>query len=194
VRQRARPMTPDERREQLVDVTLELLRIHGRAVTTRQIADRAGVAEGTIFRVVETKEELVDAAIARAFRPGSLEERVREIDQALPLEQRLVALVAIMQQRFRATFDLMRKVGLVRPPDHVHEGEEAVAIREAINILLTGVVGDDAGALDVPVDEFLHQLRLLTFAGSHPHIADGHLLSPEQIVSTLLHGLLKRND
>src|SRR5690349_9352287 len=106
-RRRARPMTPDQRRDQLVDATLELLRVHGRAVTTRQIADRAGVAEGTIFRVFDTKEELVDAAIARAFRPGGLEDRVREIDPTKSLEERLVVLVGIMQQRFRATFDLM---------------------------------------------------------------------------------------
>ena len=186
-------MTPEQRRDQLVDVTLELLRLHGRAVTTRQIADRAGIAEGTIFRVVETKEELVDAAIARAFRPGGLEERIAEIDPRLPLEDRLVRLVSIMQQRFRATFDLMHKVGMVRPPDHVHDGEEAVAIRVRMGELLAGVVGDDADALDVTVEEFVHRLRLLTFSGSHPHIADGHLLTPEQVVSTLLHGLLKRN-
>ena len=185
-------MSPEERRDQLVDVTLELLRVHGRGVTTRQNADRAGVAEGTIFRVVETKEELVEAAIARAFRPGSLEERVLEIDPGLPLEQRLVTLVAILQQRFRATFDLMHKVGLVRPPDHLHDHADAVAIRARIGELLAGVVGADADMLAVPVEEFVHRLRLLTFAGSHPHIADGHLLTPEQIVSTLLHGLSKR--
>ena len=192
-RRRARPMSRDERRDKLIDVTLDLLRIHGRAVTTRQIADRAGVAEGTIFRVVETKEELVDAAIMRAFQPGGLEDRVREIDASLPLEQRLVTLVGILQQRFRATFDLMHKVGLVRPPDHVHDHPEADAVRARIGALLAGVVAPDAEALTVPVEEFVHRLRLLTFAGSHPHIADGHLLTPEQVVSTLLHGLQKRN-
>ena len=55
-------MAPDERRAALVDVTLQLLREHGRGVTTRQIAEAAGVAEGTIFRVVDSKEQLVDAA------------------------------------------------------------------------------------------------------------------------------------
>ena len=186
-------MTTEQRREQLVDVTLDLLRVHGRAVTTRQIADRAGIAEGTIFRVFETKEELVDAAIDRAFRPGGLEERLLEIDLALPLEDRLVQLVSILQQRFRATFDLMQKVGLVRPPDHVHGGREAVAARARFAELLAGILGADGDQLAVPVDEFVRRLRLLTFAGSHVHIADGHLLTPEQIVSTLLHGLLKRN-
>jgi AcrR family transcriptional regulator len=187
-------MSPEERRDKLIDVTLTLLREHGRAVTTRQIAEAAGVAEGTIFRVVESKEELVELAIQRAFEPGALIERIAEIDPDQPLRDRLVTLASIMQQRFRATFDLMKKVGMVRPADHVHDSPEAVASRARLLERLQGVVGDDADQLTLPAEEFVHRLRLLTFAGSHPHISDGHLLTPEQIVDTLLHGLLRGDE
>jgi hypothetical protein len=51
-------------------------------------------------------------------------------------------------------------------------------------------VGEDGDQLAVPVDDFVHRLRLMTFAGSHPHISDGRLLTPDQIVDTILHGLL----
>src|SRR4051795_6165443 len=112
-RERARPLSPEERRDKLVDTTLNLLREHGRAVTTRQIAEAAGVAEGTIFRVVESKEELVELAITRAFEPGALVDRLEEIDPDWPLRDRLVTLVSILQQRFRATFELMKRVGMV---------------------------------------------------------------------------------
>jgi AcrR family transcriptional regulator len=188
---RATAMTPDERRAQLVDVTLRLLRVHGRAVTTRQIAEAAGVAEGTIFRVVASKEELVDIAIERAFEPGDVVTRIREIDPAQSLRDRLLVLVAILQQRFLATFGLMQKVGLVGPPRHVHDSAAAEEWRARLAELLAGVVGEDADQLGVPVEHFVHVLRLLTFAGSHEHIADGRLLTPDQIVDTVLHGLLK---
>jgi AcrR family transcriptional regulator len=190
-RERARPLSPEERRDRLVDVTLSLLREHGRAVTTRQIAAAAGVAEGTIFRVVESKEELVELAITRAFEPGALIDRIEEIDPDQPLHARLVQLASILQQRFRATFELMKKVGMVRPADHVHDSPEAVELREYVHALLEGVIGPDRDRLRVPARDFVHRLRLLTFAGSHPHITDGQLLTPEEIVDTLLHGLLR---
>jgi AcrR family transcriptional regulator len=183
-------MSPEERRDLLVDVTLNLLREHGRAVTTRQIAEAAGVAEGTIFRVVDSKDELVELAIARAFEPGALVERLEEIDPSWPLRDRLVTLVAILQQRFRATFELMKKVGMVRPSDHVHDSPEAVAWRQRMLELLVAVVGADRDRLRVPPEEFVHVLRLLTFAGSHPHISDGRYLTPEEIVDTVTTGLL----
>jgi AcrR family transcriptional regulator len=183
-------MSPEERRDELIDATLSLLREHGRAVTTRQIAEAAGVAEGTIFRVVESKEELVELAITRAFEPGALVERIEEIDLDQPLTDRLVALVAILQQRFRATFELMKKVGMVRPADHVHDSPEAVAVRAQVHARMEAIVGPDVERLTVPAKDLLHTLRLLTFAGSHPHITDGQLLTPEQIVETVLYGLL----
>src|SRR4051794_37646574 len=190
-RGRARPLSPEERRDGLIDATLNLLREHGRNVTTRQIAEAAGVAEGTIFRVFETKEELVEAAIARAFEPGALVDRLEEIDPDAPLRDRLVALVSILQQRFRATFELMKKVGMVRPADHVHDSPEAVAWRERLRTMLVAVVGADADRLRVPSEEFVHVLRLLTFAGSHPHISDGRYLTPEEIVDVVTTGLFR---
>lgn len=190
---RARPMSPEERRSELTDVTLKLLRAHGRAVTTRHIAEAAGIAEGTIFRAFDSKDDLIDAAIARAFEPGDLVARLEEIDRDQPLRDRLLKVVAILQQRFRATFGLMQKMELVGPPTHLHDSDGAAEWRARLGALLADVVGDDADQLTVPVDEFIHVLRLLTFAGSHDKIADGRHLTPDQIVDTILLGLQRRD-
>ena len=56
---RAPRLCVEDRRRELAQATLPLVIEHGRAVTTRQIAQAAGVAEGTIFRVFDTKDDLV---------------------------------------------------------------------------------------------------------------------------------------
>ncbi len=60
---RAAPLPPDERRAAIVAAAIPLVCDHGAAVTTREIAEAAGIAEGTIFRVFATKEDLLDAVV-----------------------------------------------------------------------------------------------------------------------------------
>jgi hypothetical protein len=43
----------------------------------------------------------------------------------------------------------------------------------------------------VPPSQLMHMVRLLTFSGTHPHISDGNPLSAEEIVDTVLNGVLK---
>ncbi|MGZ5403217.1 MAG: TetR/AcrR family transcriptional regulator [Nocardioides sp.] len=186
---RAAPLTPDDRRKALVEATVPLLFRHGRAVTTRQIAEAAGVAEGTIFRAFGSKDDLVEAAVRAAFEPGRYEADLRAIDVDAPLRDRLEALVTAMQQRFSRVFLLMDRLGMVSP-DKEHRAEFRKRWDARLQPLVRDVLGADAARLRVDPDRALHLIRLLTFAGSHPGIADGQTLGPGEIVDVLLNGLL----
>lgn len=66
--------------------TLPLLLEQGPHVSTRQISQAAGVAEGTIFRVYPTKQDLINDVILDAISPNDVMEKISH----LPPDQKLV--------------------------------------------------------------------------------------------------------
>ena len=187
---RAAPLPPAERRAALIEATAATLRRLGRLASTREIAEAAGVAEGTIFRVFASKEELIDAAVRASFDPEPFLAQLDELDLSQPLYDRLVGFVTVMQARFLGTFELMAAVGLSAPPPQ-HDGGHAdrerwlAAMRERV----TRIVGPDISKLNCSLDDLHRYLRLLTFSGSHARLGEGVVLSPETIVDVILHGV-----
>ncbi len=189
---RAPALSRDDRRAAIIDATVPLLREHGRAVTTKQIAEAAGIAEGTIFRVFATKDAVIDAAIPQAFDRSRMLAELAAIDRSLPLRARLTAFVTVLQTQFVAIFDLMAALGFVAPPQPPAPDRKA-AWRESMRRATVGLVDPKADCLTVDAETLLRYVRLLTFSGSHPGIADGHLLTPAEIVDLVLDGMLCRD-
>ncbi|GAA2490782.1 TetR/AcrR family transcriptional regulator [Terrabacter carboxydivorans] len=200
-------MDPDDRRDALIEVFVRLAHREGRKPTTSEIAQEAGVAEGTIFRVFPTKEVLENEAVQAAFCPAPVRRRVAAIDPEGSLRDRLVDFTRIMQLRFTEVFGLMSALGLSQPPNrglhdacyeagrhlrgHLDDGAHEAAhqpLLEAVH----GLLVHDEDHLVVPAADVVHRIRLLTFSGSHPGIADGRVLTPEEIVDTVLFGVVCR--
>ncbi|NEN80484.1 TetR family transcriptional regulator [Nocardioides zeae] len=188
---RATPMAPDERRRTILAAAVPLILERGQAATTRQIAEAAGVAEGTVFRVFPTKEDLLDAVLDAALDPAHFLAELARVDRSLPLEPRLVAATRVVQGRFREIFGVMTALGIQGPPRRSRQDDEdALAVRRRSLQAVVELVEPDADAFRVPVREVARMLRLLTFSGSHPHLSADEPLTAEEIVAVVLHGTL----
>jgi AcrR family transcriptional regulator len=171
---------------EIIAATLPLLLAHGPAVTTRQIAEAAGVAEGTIFRVFATKESLIEAVVESAFDMTSIDSSLGAIDPTLPLERRLIAAVDILRRRFA---DLMQ---LKTAVESMALGGRAPAMadrRRPTDLSgLAAVFEPDRDQLRRDPLEAAYLLRGLTITGTHPALILDEPLSSAEIVSLFLDG------
>ena len=189
-------MAPDDRRASIIEATLPLLREKGREVSTKEISKAAGVAEGTIFRVFDSKEEIITACVHQAFDNAGLVARLAAVDRSLPLRDRLAEAVEVMQDHLQGIFTLMGILQTTGQPLHRHAPKDALHRRREATAELdrafADLVGNDADRLRIPVTTFLSYLRMLTLSSVHPMLERTDAKAHE-LVDVLLDGALERN-
>jgi AcrR family transcriptional regulator len=172
-------MPPEERRSMIVRATLPLLVEYGERVTSRQVAEAAGIAEGTIFRVFADKDALIAAVIDTALDVGPLEESLAAIDAAQPFEDCLDEVIDILQRRVIDIWRLVSSVG-TRFHERTHR---TMADSDALVKLF------EAHRSQLRVDPAVaaRLLRALTLSTTHPMLA-GEPMKRADIVDLFLHG------
>jgi AcrR family transcriptional regulator len=182
-RTRAKPLSTDDRRAAVIDAVIPLLMEHGRAVTTKQIAEAAGVAEGTIFRVFSDKDELIEAAVTKFLDPGAQNDRLRAIDPELPLEAKVNDILFQLQSRMTGIFGIMQAVGMHGPPPRRPGPEEGFAT------IIEQILTPDLEQLNVPSDRIASFLRLIAFASAIPRFNEGQQMSTAELARYITYGI-----
>ena len=178
-RTRATPLPPAERRAAIVRAVGPLLAELGEGVTTKQLAHRAGVSEGTIFNVFDDKEDLMEAVIDAALDPEPLELALQGIDPSLGFESRLLAATELVQRRMIEIWRLFAALGprTHRQPRELPQSPGLAAIFAA-----------EPHRLRVTPEEAARRLRAITITLTHPMMAP-QSATPAEIVETFLHGV-----
>ena len=177
---RAPAMPADERRAAIIAATLPLLLERGTNISTRQIAEAACIAEGTIFSVFKDKDAVVQAVVDAALDPAPTERELNAIDPSLPFEDRLVEAVTIMQRRANRIWPLIASIGETHAPRPAPPDFEA----------LHEIVAAEEPRLRADSATAARQLRALTWASSNPVLFAGEPLTAREIVTVFLHGVL----
>jgi AcrR family transcriptional regulator len=189
-RTRAAALPPSERRAEIVAATLPLVLAHGAAVTTRQIAEAAGIAEGTIFRVFPDKESLIEAVVESAFDSTATDAALLGIHPSLTLEARLIEAVEILRRRVADLWQLRTALGMMQMSS---SGPSMTDRHQAPDLgpLATLFEADREQISRDPL-EAAHLLRGLTIASTHPALILDEPLASDEIVALFLDGIRTR--
>ena len=192
---RAKPLPPAERKQAIVDAIIPLLLAKGSDVTSRQMAEAAGIAEGTIFRVFPDKPSIIKEAVKTSMDPAPVCDALALVPLGAPLQDQLEAAADILLERNERVAALMgvlhsshlstsrRRTG---PPRFVRESNAATLAA------LTELLERHADQLRVTPRRAAIAFRGLIFANAHPMAAPDEKTTPAEIVDLLLGGIARK--
>jgi AcrR family transcriptional regulator len=204
---RAAPMSAEDRRQAIVDAVIPLLVQQGEAVSTRQIAEAAGIAEGTIFRVFPDKNALLMAAAAHTLNPPNarqeLADAVAGIDDLHEVVRVVAARMLVRSEQVMAVMMALRTVWHAahddahgepagpRPGGHTGPPAFVVEAHQALLERLTAVFEPHRDQLRVPPERAALLLRTLVLGTRNPGVRPEDRLSAVEVADALLHGICR---
>ena len=185
-------MPPEQRRAAIVDAALTLLRGNGSELTTRTVAEAAGVAEGTLFRVFPTLPDLLTATYSEFLSRDRLMERLESVDLGNTLESRTLGCV-------RGIVDYFTYIHAVLPPPNLEAvtSPHAVCVRDThrerfadLRDWVVTSITPYADALTITPEAYAHFLKALAMGLA---MARPGGLTPEDITRFALDGARRKD-
>jgi AcrR family transcriptional regulator len=192
-RRRVSPLPPEDRRAAIVAATLPLVEEHGPNISTRQIAEAAGVAEGTLFRVFPDKLSLIHATILAAVEPSGTIVALKSVADDVDVRARVgkvVDAIAERVTRHQRLFTVAREMAMTEGcnSDFSRALQEN---RERVMAAVVRVIASDAALLRISPENTARLLMLLIVSARGHVFAEPAMLTRDEIVEVFLDGVLK---
>jgi len=184
-RERAKPLAPDERRALIIDAVIPLLRDRGRDVSTKQMAEAAGLAEGTLFRAFGDKDSIIQAAAERFMDPEPFRNELRGIDPEQPTDEKVRIVLGLLRERFAGVVGFMSAIGIQGPPP----GSRGMQRTEDDWLNVLGQVFKPH-ELAVPIETLGFYMRVLAFGSAVPGFNHVHSFETDELADIILYGVL----
>lgn len=175
-------LSADDRRAQIIDAVTPAVLEHGAAITSRQLADAAGVAEGTLFKAFGDKESLLAALVEHHMTDAEPDLDLR----AESVTELVAALVPVLVERMRFMYGLVMALGPIAQRvaaerrDDFERSKRWIAARFepfAHELRVTPMVAAEV-------------LRTLAWAAAASWGEDEPVSSVDDIMQVLLHGIV----
>lgn len=180
---RASALSVPDRRAMIVDAVIPLLRKYGRDITTKQTAESAGIAEGTLFRAFGDKESIITAAVEKFLDPEPLRLMLRAIDPEAPIESQVHDTIFHLCSRFEGMFGIMSAVGM-------HGRSPGFDVHIELSNTVIAVLSEHSGGLRIYASRAASLIRLLAFASSIAPFSESAPFTTDELTDVVLNGIL----
>ncbi|GAB3608686.1 hypothetical protein GCM10027414_08110 [Humibacter ginsengiterrae] len=185
---RASPLPPEERKASIIDAVIPAMIEHGAALTSRQIAEAAGVAEGTIFRVFGDKETLLREAADVYLDSAPVRASIAEIDPGLPLEAKVGRILHVLRRRFHGVISIMSAIGYTgSEPPHLRNRKPEQKWEYASTV--ARLIEPELDRLNVPAEHVAPFIRIVAFAMSVPEFTVEPSFDDDTLTRLIVYGI-----
>jgi AcrR family transcriptional regulator len=182
---RASPMSVEDRQAMIVDAVIPLLLEHGPNITSRQIAEEVGIAEGTVFRAFGDKDTLIRAAVEKYFDPLPMRTQLGSIPEEAPLRDKIKTTIGILQVRFSGVVSMMAALGQTERPPFSRD-----ASRLGYTEVVAQLLRPELDRLNLPAERVASLLRLVAFSTSLPKFSESVAFTLDELTDIVLWGIV----
>lgn len=160
------------------------------------MAEAAGIAEGTIFRVFPDKHSVIIEAVKYSVDPAEVCDALDRIPGSAPMDRQLeVAATILLERSIRVAtlVGVLRSVHTATAAPPARARRFVTASNAAILSAITELFARHEHRLRVTPSRAAVAFRGFIFANAHPMVAPEERTTAREIVDLVLHGIIARD-